>query len=110
MWYETGTQRGMVFGGTISSQLPDGTLVHTIHDDVFEARPPGQWVDFNYPGQPSFDENGGFSTPFNTLAEAVSAVSPGCRINLKTGSRAEAITITKQLQLEAYYGWVTIGQ
>ena len=110
MWYETGAQRVMVFGGTISARAPNGAYVHTIYDSVYEARPPGQWVDFNYPGQPSLSETGLFDTPFNTLAEAVNAASAGCTINLKTGSRTEAITIAKPLNLEAYYGSVTIGQ
>lgn len=110
MWYETGAQRVMVFGGTKSTRRVDGSYVHVIYDGIYEARPPGEWVDFSYPGEPSFNETGLFYTPFNTLAEAVNAASVGCTINLKTGSRAEAITITKQLQLEAYYGPVTIGQ
>jgi hypothetical protein len=110
MWYETGAERVMLFGGTISSQNTDGSYTHTIFDDVYEGRPPGQWVDFNYPGEPSLSENGLFRTPFNTLAEAVQYASAGCTINLKAGSRAEAITITKPLKLEAYYGAVTIGR
>jgi hypothetical protein len=110
MWYETAQQRVMLFGGKVSLRGSDGTYHHTIYDSVYEARPPGQWVAFNYPGQPTSGENGFFNTPFNTLAEAVNAASAGCTINLKSGSRAETISITKQLQLEAYYGPVTIGQ
>lgn len=110
MWYETGQQRLMVFGGTVSRRAPDGSYHHTIYDSVYEARPPGQWVDFYYRGQPSLSETGMFDTPFNTLAEAVNAASPGCTINLKAGSLAEVLTITKPLTLEAYYGAVTIGQ
>jgi len=42
MWYETGQQRVMVFGGTVSSRGPDGLNHHMIYDSVYEARPPGQ--------------------------------------------------------------------
>lgn len=54
-------------------------------------------------------ENGFFETSFNTLAEAVADASPGCTINLKTGSRTETIFINKHLTLDAFYGPVTIG-
>ena len=108
MWDETGAQRLMVFGGTVSFRSADGVFSHQIYDTIYEARPPGLWVDFSYPGQPS--EDGFFYTPFNTLAEAVNVARDGCAINLKAGSRAEAITITKALRLEAFYGPVTIGQ
>lgn len=110
MWYETGTQRLIVFGGTVSTRAPDGSYVHTIYDSLFEARPPGWWADFNYPGQPTQTEDGRFYTPYNTLAEVVNAAAPGCTINLKAGSRNESITITKPLNLEAFYGPVMIGQ
>jgi hypothetical protein len=110
MWYETAAQRVMVFGGTHSFRLSDGTYSHTIYDGTYEGRPPGIWVDFNYPGRPSLVENSYFLTPFNTLAEAVNEASPGCTINLKAGSHAEAITITNLLRLEAFYGPVTIGK
>lgn len=51
MWYETGQQRAMVFGGTASSRAPNGAFIHTIYDGIYEARPPGPWVAFTYPGQ-----------------------------------------------------------
>jgi hypothetical protein len=109
MWYETGAQRLIVFGGTVSQRAPDGSYSNTIYDSLFEARPPGWWVDFNYPGQPTLTESGFFYTPYNTLAEAVNAATPGCTIMLKSASANETITITKQLRLEAFNGPVTIG-
>jgi hypothetical protein len=109
MWYETGQQRAMVFGGTVSLRGPDGAYHHTIYDSIYEARPPGRWVAFNYAGQPALTEDGFFDTPFNTLAEAVNAAPSGCTINLKSGSQAEVITIIKALTLDAFYGPVTIG-
>ena len=110
MWYDTAHQNLVIYRGTtVTNVLPNQcSLVYLT--DMWEARPPGLWGDFNYPGLPSFPETGEFDAPFNTLAEAVNAASLGCAINLKTGSRAEAITISKQLQLEAYQGPVTIGQ
>ena len=105
MWYDTQDQRVVLFGGTYSNGN-----AHTILDDLWEIRPPGRWVDFNYAGTPSLPETGEFYEPFNTLSEVVNAANPGCTIILKAGSRAESITITKPLKLEAYNGVVIVGQ
>lgn len=103
MWYDTGDQKVVVFGGITGSP-------YNILDDLWEARPPGRWVDFNYLGAPSLPETGEFYEPFDTLREAVDAAPPGCTLILKTGSRAETLTISKPLTLEAYNGPVTIGK
>jgi hypothetical protein len=110
MWYDTGDQKLVVFGGTYGVRNADGSYSYTILDDMWEARPPGYWVDFNYAGQPSLPETGDFYTPYNTLVEAVNAAPDGCTLNLKTGSHAETLTISKPLQLQAYNGLVTIGR
>lgn len=109
MWYDTGDQKMVVFGGTYGVRNADGSYSYTILDDLWEARPPGYWVDFNYAGLPSLPETGDYYTPYNTLAEAVNAAPAGCTLNLKAGSHAETLTISKPLQLQAYNGLVTIG-
>lgn len=65
------------------------------------------WVDFNYSGFPF--KTGTYSFPYNTLAEGVSAVTPGGTIAVKAGSRHETITITKAMKIVAVGGSVTIG-
>jgi hypothetical protein len=106
MWYEPSEERVIVFGGTWSRRNDDGSFDHFILDDLWEARPPGIWIDFNYSGV----EGGGFNSPYNTLLEGVSAASTGCILHLKAGSSAETLTISKQLILQAENGLVTIGQ
>ncbi|MCI0540027.1 MAG: hypothetical protein L0Z50_32880 [Verrucomicrobiales bacterium] len=105
MWYDTRDQKIVVFGG-----LHSIVFTTTVLDDLWEARPPGRWVDFNYAGSASVRETGEFYEPFNTLSEAVNAAAPGCTLLLKTGARAESLTISKPLTLEAYNGLVTIGR
>ena len=63
-------------------------------------------MDFNYTGQ---SETGDFYTPYKTLGAAVTAAPNGCTLNLKTGSHAETLTISKPLQLLPYNGPVTVG-
>jgi hypothetical protein len=105
MWYDTHEQRVMIFGGLFSVGF-----THTVLEDLWEAHPPGQWVDFSYGGAPALPETGEFHTPFNTLTEAVAAAPPDCTIILKPGALSEAITVTKPLTLEAYTGPVTVGR
>jgi hypothetical protein len=105
MWYDTTEQKLVVYRGQWGTTNSLGNCGIFALDDMWEAPSPGLWVDFSYAGAGT----GELDAPFNTLAEAVDVASAGCTINLKTGSRAEAITITKQLQLEAPYGPVTIG-
>lgn len=105
MWYDTHEQRVMIFGGLFSA-----SFTHTVLEDLWEARPPGQWVDFSYGGAPSLPETGEFHAPFNTLTEAVIAAPPGCTVILKPGALSGAITVTKPLTLEAYAGPVTLGR
>jgi hypothetical protein len=95
----------MIFGGLFSVGF-----THTVLEDLWEAHPPGQWVDFSYGGAPALPETGEFHTPFNTLTEAVAAAPPDCTIILKPGALSEAITVTKPLTLEAYTGPVTVGR
>lgn len=105
MWYDTHEQRVMIFGGLYSVGF-----THTVLRDLWEVRPPGQWVDFSYAGIPSLPETGEFYAPFNTLSEAVSAAPSGCTIILKPGAVSEVVTVTKPLTLEAYSGPVTLGR
>jgi len=105
MWYDEVEQKLILFSG----RQPERDEWQQ-SNDVWEARPPGYWVDFNAPGLPSVPETGYFHEPFNTLAEAVLSANAGCTINLKAGSSPEVLTISKPLTLDAYYGQVTIGQ
>jgi hypothetical protein len=108
MWYDSGDQKLTIFGGTYSRRNGDGSYTHTILADVWEGRPPGTWVSFGYAGKPSLPEVGDFYQPFNTLGEGVNAAASGCTLLLQPGTRAEPITITKPLTLEAYTGPVTL--
>jgi M6 family metalloprotease-like protein len=67
------------------------------------------WVDFNYPGLPTFPEVGLQIFPFNSLAEGVTASPWGGLVKLKSGSSAETIVINKRVTLEAVGGQVIIG-
>lgn len=69
------------------------------------------WVDFNYLGQPSLPETGGFSTPFNTFAEGVSQVGYGGHLRIKAGQTTATVTgLSKPMSIEAFGGPVTIGR
>lgn len=107
LWYDRAEQRLISFGGTWSWTNAEGGLSHTIVDEVFEARPPGRWGDFQYTGTVN---NGYFYTPYSTLAAGIAGVQTGATLNLKPGASTENLTITKALQLEAYAGTVTIGR
>lgn len=63
-------------------------------------------VDFGYTGR----EFGTAAQPFNTLAEAVSAVIPWRTILLRSGNSGERLTITKPCNLLSEGGTVIIGQ
>ncbi|MEW6741769.1 MAG: hypothetical protein AB1486_03335 [Planctomycetota bacterium] len=67
---------------------------------------PEVWVDFAYVGP----ENGCFDTPYNTLAEGVSAIAAGETLMIKSGTTPETATISKAMTIQAYGGPVTIGQ
>ncbi len=101
MWYDAAEARLVLFGG----YAPGLSF-----DDMWEARPPGSWVDFEAPPPPLVPETGFFYAPYNTIEEAVANAMPGCRLNLKAGSSSAALTITKPLTLDAFYGPVTLGQ
>ncbi len=75
---------------------------------AFEWFTPSEtWVEFQYSGV----EQGSFAQPFNTLAEAVNAASHGGIVRFKrSGSSAEALTISKRLDFQASGGAVTIGR
>lgn len=65
------------------------------------------WVDFNYAGM----EFGSYDLPWNTLAEGVASATVGGRVLFRSsGHRAETITITNALDLQALGGTVTIGK
>lgn len=69
------------------------------------------WVNFAYAGLPAFPETGDFSTPFNTMQEAVDAARGGGSIvKGLTGNHRESLTINKGLRIEAVGGPVTIGR
>ena len=106
IWYDSGEEAVFVFGGTYSVRFSDGTFGHYILDDLKVARPPGLWVDFNNPNP----GNGSFDNPYNTIARAVDAATPGCILHLQPRSSAETLTISKHLTLRAYNGLVTIGR
>jgi Subtilase family len=74
---------------------------------VAQSPPANVWVDFNYAGTPN---NGAFVSPFNTLAQGVSAVSSGGTIWIRTaGSSVETMTVSKPLTIHAYNGAASIG-
>ncbi|MCS6918167.1 MAG: zinc-dependent metalloprotease [Fimbriimonadales bacterium] len=70
------------------------------------------WVDFGYSGT----ETGAFATPFNTVAEGVSAITTAIdtslvtfpMVRIKAGARREPIVINKRVRLEACGGTVRI--
>ena len=78
--------------------------------DTWLLRLAETWVDFAWPGFPIFPETGDFSTPFNTLAEGVSAAPAGSIVQIKTGSRYEPIHLGKKLYVRAYGGPAVIGR
>jgi hypothetical protein len=70
------------------------------------------WVDFAYGGS----EEGSFSQPYDTVAEALAAVINGFNapelpsVRIKTGSSPTPITINQAVTLRACGGPVTIGE
>jgi subtilisin family serine protease len=73
--------------------------------------PPTQvWADFAHTGT----ETGSFSQPYNTVAEAVAAVSSGGTIKIKgntsKNNTTETPRITKAMRIEAINGRVVIGR
>jgi hypothetical protein len=106
MWYDPGQEVVFLFGGTYSFRRADGGFNHYISDEMEAGWPPGPWIDFGYSG----DTYGTVDYPYKTLAEAVAEATPGCVLNLRAGSTAETITISKSLTLRPYDGPVTIGQ
>jgi hypothetical protein len=67
---------------------------------------PTVWVDFWHTGT----ELGTFMQPFNSLADGVSAVSPGGTLTIKKGSTSETGRVTKRLRIRPFGGNVTIGR
>ena len=64
------------------------------------------WVDYNYSGH----QDGSYDSPYNTFAQAVTAVAPGRNIWFRTaGSKVETMTITKPMSVSAIGGPATIG-
>ena len=65
------------------------------------------FVDFNYTGA---IQNGTYLYPFKTLAQGVTAVSPGGTIFIITGgSSSETMTISKAMTVTAEDGAATVG-
>ncbi len=78
---------------------------------MLTVAPPTQvWADFAYSGT----ETGSFLQPYNTLAEAVNAVSTGATIKIKgnTGKNntTETPRLNKAMRIEAVNGRVVIGR
>jgi len=67
--------------------------------NYMESRGRVVWVDF---GQVADWEYGTHSLPYNTVAEAVGAMSPGETLIFKPGSTREHLTIDKSMTLEVY--------
>jgi len=68
---------------------------------------PGEtWVKFDHIGA----ESGTFASPYNTMAEGISAVPHGGTLHIFSGSSPETPTISKRVRIEAYGGPVTIGE
>ena len=67
----------------------------------------GVWVDYNFN---FFIQLGTYDLPYNTLAQAVSAVSSGGEVWFRTaGSKVETMTISKPMSIHALAGPATIG-
>jgi subtilase family serine protease len=65
------------------------------------------YVDFNYTGNP---QNGGYNTPFKTLAQGTNGVSAYGTIFIKTaGSSPETMIISKPLTITALAGPAVVG-
>jgi subtilase family serine protease len=65
------------------------------------------WVDYNYSGE----QHGTYDAPFNTFAQAVTAVPAGGNIWFRSsGSKLETMTINKPMNVSALGGPATIGQ
>jgi bacillolysin len=55
-------------------------------------------------------EDGTIEHPFNTVIEGLNAAFPGDRLFIKSGSYNETITFSKEMEVIAWEGMVTIGQ
>ncbi|MFO0837956.1 MAG: DUF6605 domain-containing protein [Phycisphaerae bacterium] len=64
----------------------------------------GTWVDFTYAGT----ETGGFTQPFNTLAEGVAAAAGGT-VRIKAGVSSERLTLWQPALLTAWNGSALVG-
>ena len=97
MAFDSHRGEAVVFGGARNRVNLRETWLLKLHET---------WVDFGYFGA----ETGTFANPFNTVGEGVNAAPPGSVVKIKAGSRAEGLTISKRLSVEAFGGPVTIGQ
>jgi hypothetical protein len=70
---------------------------------------PGSDTKYADSDPPSATKNGKVVQPYDTVGDAVTAVSPGCIVSIVTGSYDEDFTINKAVTLEAPVGTVTIG-
>jgi hypothetical protein len=101
MAYDTARREVLLYGGSVGAG--------TDRYETWRLTLRETWVDFAWAGWPSFPETGDFGTPFNTLAEGVSAAPTGSIVQIKSGSRNEPIHINKALYLRAYGGPVRVG-
>jgi hypothetical protein len=61
-------------------------------------------------GHPATTEDGTIFSPYDTVAEGVSAAGAGGVLSIVKGTYNEAVTISKALDIETPVGEVTIGQ
>ncbi len=80
------------------------TFMKNIRSDVLNSEEIVH-VDFTYTGT----ELGTESQPYNTLAEAINAVSSGGTVIIKAGTTSETLTIDKNVTIQSSGGTATIG-
>lgn len=97
MAFDSRRGEGVLFGGDRDRIALRETWLLKLHET---------WVDFSYFGI----ETGTFATPFNTLSEGVNAAPFGSALKIKSGTSPERLTISKQLNVQAFGGPVTIGR
>ena len=84
------------------------TLIAATHGRGCYSIRPLVWVDFNYTGTA---QDGTYESPFKTLAQGISAVSPGGNILIRSaGSTSEKPMLAKPMTIMAVGGPATIGR
>lgn len=91
-------------GYNVGTSFKNNDLANTIQNF------PGSNVVYVDKSHPDVQEDGTVFRPYDTVADAVIAVSSGGIISIVTGSYSNKITINKAVTLVAPVGIVTIGQ